>query len=598
MPASDVFPVDEHSEIFVESTTISPQASELKKKDEAQVFPLNVDIEVVFEKSLFTKTGLVEITGDSVKIVVDNRDTVQEVGSAMAQFTNPIGIAKGLFGLGRAGYNYATEHYGDILGVVEPLLTEHWKEIPHFLHFINSMNLPTNPRVFFTKFMLEMLMFQFGYQSESAADEKTIRASFLQALREIKTDPHLLVGDFDDAASKLETYAKTLEGQRVLTFDDFARICLVRDSDMMQAIHLMKRDFPNFVVNDRRQIRKMFTEQSSEIKCVIATLFYAGSNNPNACAESHERRRLLHVLQQKLFHMQKIYNQAHAGRVKNEIVFKYSRFNRVPLSESRDAHLMRLKTQICSDSPFITNADKWRSTQLFGSVHYIFHHEVFAHLLKCFLFPNPKPWSTESFKKGFQATELPNLITSCYKELKDILSKDVEKTKWTPMEGFLELTHARNRLLLHRDSDWDTFQQNHQIIVEAVTPFLKILKSSMVKLEPVVLEHIFKRFFTKPFLDFMDKKVNESHIVQLALCLRDASELAVFSFNEMLPLMLHGIKPIFEASHVHENMGLTHSDSFCRPSKSFGTSVVWTKLFSNLSEILQIYFHSFSHGFI
>jgi hypothetical protein len=119
----------------------------------------------------------------------------------------------------------------------------------------------------------------------------------------------------------------------------------------------------------------------------------------------------------------------------------------------------------------------------------------------------------------------------------------------------------------------------------------------MVKLEPVVLEHIFKRFFTQPFLDFMDKKVNESHIVQLALCLRDASELAVFSFNEMLPHMLNGIKPILEASVVHENMGFTHSDSFCRKSEVFGSSVSRTERL-NLSEILQIYFHSFSHGFV
>jgi hypothetical protein len=446
-----------------------------------------------------------------------------------------------------------------------PILSHHFDKIPDLLHFINSMNFSTNPRVFFTKLMLEMIMFQFGYVSQSAADRDTIRASFLEALGRIQkdqTEPKSLVGDYADAANKLQKYEETLEGKRVLTFDDFARICLVRDSDMMQAIHAMKRDVPNFVFDDRRQIREMFTQESSEIKCIIATLFYAGSV-PNSCAESHERRRLLHVLQEKLSYLQSIYNQAHQVRVER-IVFQYSRFNIVPLCRSRDAHLMRLERQIHPDSPFITNANEWSSsTQLFGSVHYIFHHEVFAHLLKYFLCLNPKPWSTG---RGFNPTELPILFTKCYTQLKDALSGNVEMTRWTPMEGFLELAHARNRLLLHFDSDWDTFQRNQGVIVEAVNPLLNVLKDCMNSLEQLVLDHIFKRFLTQPFLRFVNTKVNENHIVQLALCLRDASELAVFSFNEMLPLMLHGIKPIFEANHARENMGFTYSDTFCRPS--------------------------------
>ncbi len=513
---------------------------------------------------------------DVTEFVVDNKGAIQDGLQAFAQMTNPVGIAKGVFGLGGAAYNYVMEHYGAIVNAFKPLLSKHLNEIRDVLDFINGLNLPTNPRVFFTKLMLEMLMYQFGYQSVSAADKETIRTSFLEALERIKTDqtePNLLVADFDDAASKLEEYERTLGGKHVLTFDDFARVCLVRDSDMMQAIDMMKREVPNFDVGDRRQIRDMFTVQSSEIKCVIATLFYAGSKNPNACAESLERRRLLHVLQEKLSYMQKIYNQVHQDRFEKEFVFEYSRFHMVPLCGSEDAHLMRLEGQIGPDSPFIANADKWHSAQLFGSVHYIFHHEVFAHLLKCFV---RSPWATAPNKHGI-LTELPKLLEICklsYEQWKETLSAPVQLTTWNPMDGFLELTHARNRLLLHCDSDWDTFQQNEGAINEAVNPLLNFLKESMVGLEPLVWEHIFKPFFTQPFLRLMKEKVNASHIVQLALCLRDASELAVFSFNEMLPLMLHGIKPIFEASHVHENMGFTHSDSFCRPSKIFGTSVV------------------------
>jgi hypothetical protein len=594
VPASDVFPVDEHSEICVESATPSPQAYELQKKDEAQVFPLNVDIEMVFEKSLN------ETSKDAFNFVHAHKGTLQAAGGAVVQMTNPIGIAKGFYGLGLTAYDYFMQHYGEIATVVLPLLQSNLVQIRDFLHFINGVNLPTNPRVFFTKLMLEMLMFQFGYQSESAADKEAIRTSFLAALARIRTDQtehNLLVEEYDDAPSKLEKYEQTLEGKRVLTFDDFARVCLVRDSDMMQAIDVMKRDFPNFVVEDRRQIREMFTKQSSEIKCVIATLFYVGSKNPKSCVESRERRRLLHVLQEKLSYIQKIYNQVHQDRVEKKIVFEYSRFYVSPLSGSRDAHLMRLERQISPDSVFITNADKWRSMQLFGSVHYIFHHEVFAHLLKCFV---RSPWSTAPVQTGITGIpELYKIFTSSYEQLKEILSSPVESKSWTRMEGFVELAHARNRLLLHCDEDWVKFQelQNQGFIVTAVGPFLKFLKESMVGLEPLVTEHIFKRFFTQPFLDFMNTKVNGSHIVQLALCLRDASELAVFSFNEMLPLLLLGIKPIFEASHLHENIGFTHSDSFCRPSKIFGSSVM-TKRFSNLSGILQIYFHSFSHGFI
>jgi hypothetical protein len=554
--------VDEHSEICVELATLSPQASELKKKDENQVFPLNVDIEVVFAKFLD------EQRDDTVNFVFDNK---YDAFKTLTQITNPLGLATAV---GGAAWNYVQKNWGTLIDAVFQegwLCVAHFAEIRDVLDFINSLNLPTNPRVFFTKLMLEMLMFQFGYQSVSAFDKETIRTNFVEALKIIKkdqTETNLLVGDIDDAESKIKKYEETLGDKRFLTFDDFARVCLVRDSDMMQAIDMIKRDVPNFDVGDRRQIRKMFSVQSSEIKCVISTLFYAGSKNQNSCAESCERRRLLRVLQKKLSYIQKIYNQVQLDRDTRETVFQYSRFNRVPLSGSADAHLMRLERQIHPDSPFITNADKWRSTQLFGSVHYIFHHEVFTHLLKCFV---RSPWATAPKKIGIirypkELSEFKRIALSSWEQLKETLSAPVQLTTWNPMEGFVELTHARNRLLLNCDSDWVTFQQNQVAINEAVDPLLNFMKKSMDGLEPLLLEHIFKPFVTQPFLRFIKEKVNSSHIVQFALCLRDASELAVFSFNEMLPLMSYGIKPIFEASHVHENMGFTHSNVFCRLS--------------------------------
>jgi hypothetical protein len=568
------------------SAKISQNALNLLKKDEEEVFPKQISVKTVFPYD--KKEYVPRINAGTVKGIFS-------IGSTVAGMTSLTGVLRGVGSC--VNYFYGIDHileeYGDLLN----LLPFAFQEL--IIRIINEAELPKHPRFMLTKLLLEFVAV---ISSPVEMDKQT----FEGALRNcFEKNQSILKGNPTEIISKLDEYQRKEGRKYVYTFDDFARICLARDSEMREAVQFIQEHVKLVGTGEKMEMRDMFEQSKSEIKCVISALFSLREATVKIVDKRKLRRELLHVIVAKLDHIETSYN-LFLNQIERPINFKkvwdaivpyYDRSNSIFRPDcfgNQEAHMKRFfeivlkhKPQQTSDTDLaggsegsIKYFDKWQLVEMFGAVHYIFHHEVLVYLLK--QSANYMLTSRGQVQTVLGTVRETSRLLSCLKDQINLFTMSVRDVEWNPMLNVHELTLARRRLLHHSDSSWQRFQteKNRTDLVNAVGPVLEFLKSQKDALEKLILKKVndFLKPYTQRLLVFIERKLDKVHIVELALCIRDASELMLFGFNELLPFISQGFKPIFDVSLLMHQIKLNHSDCIYRTCANFGHSFGWREV--------------------